>query len=313
MADLFILPLLAAALGFALARSNSCTVAATVRLVEDRKADYLLGLGVAAATATLLLAMLTLWNPGSFRLPLHLEIGWAPILGGMVMGMGALLNKGCMLGSISALGRGNLNYLFTIGGIAISLAAMRRIYELPMVGDGMADYGEARLLPLSVGAALILIGIGLRIALRDRNGSAPYLMLAGTVGALLFATNPYWSYLAAVYRGVSGDMFGAMIGADIAAIVLFLGATFSAWLRDRLDVVGIELKQALACLVGGMAMGVGAQIIPGGNDTLLLWTIPGLATYGIVAYLVMIATIAIGAIMLGRIGAWRLRQFRSRP
>ena len=41
-------------------------------------------------------------------------------------------------------------------------------------------------------------------------------------------------------------------------------------------------------------MGFGAQIIPGGNDTLLLWTIPGLATYGALAYGTMIAVIAIG-------------------
>ncbi len=40
-------------------------------------------------------------------------------------------------------------------------------------------------------------------------------------------------------------------------------------------------------------MGIGASGVPGGNDTLLMWTIPGLALYGAVAYLVMIATIAI--------------------
>ena len=46
-------------------------------------------------------------------------------------------------------------------------------------------------------------------------------------------------------------------------------------------------------------MGIGASAVPGGNDVLLMWTIPGLTLYGLVAYLTMIATIAV-VMLIGR-------------
>ena len=48
----------------------------------------------------------------------------------------------------------------------------------------------------------------------------------------------------------------------------------------------------MRCLAGGMLMGLAAKLIPGGSDMLLLWSIPGLALYGAVAYLIMLATLA---------------------
>jgi hypothetical protein len=53
-----------------------------------------------------------------------------------------------------------------------------------------------------------------------------------------------------------------------------------------------------------MLMGAGAGYIPGGNDMLLLWSIPGLALYGAVAYLIMMATLA--ALLYGA-EIWRHR------
>ena len=56
---------------------------------------------------------------------------------------------------------------------------------------------------------------------------------------------------------------------------------------------------ALTNLAGGFLMGIGASAVPGGNDVLLMWTIPGLTLYGLVAYLTMIGAIAI-AMLIGK-------------
>jgi hypothetical protein len=46
-------------------------------------------------------------------------------------------------------------------------------------------------------------------------------------------------------------------------------------------------------------MGLGAALVPGGNDMLLLWAIPGLTLYGVLAYLIMLAVIAL-AFLVGK-------------
>ena len=45
-------------------------------------------------------------------------------------------------------------------------------------------------------------------------------------------------------------------------------------------------------------MGAGARMIPGGNDTMMLWSIPGLAHHGVAAYRVMMLTIAAGIVLM---------------
>ena len=47
-------------------------------------------------------------------------------------------------------------------------------------------------------------------------------------------------------------------------------------------------------------MGCGAALVPGGNDSLLLWAIPGLTLYGTLAYFLMLATIAAGFALKAR-------------
>jgi hypothetical protein len=47
-------------------------------------------------------------------------------------------------------------------------------------------------------------------------------------------------------------------------------------------------------------MGCGAALVPGGNDTLLLWAIPGLTVNGALAFAVMLAVIAAGFALAAR-------------
>ena len=53
---------------------------------------------------------------------------------------------------------------------------------------------------------------------------------------------------------------------------------------------------------GGTIMGLGAALVPGGNDTLLLWAIPGLTIYGVLAYGSMLVAIGAGLALGARFG-----------
>ena len=63
--------------------------------------------------------------------PEHHGLGWGPIVGGLLLGVGAWINRACMLGSISRIAEGDTNFLLTLAGLALALLAWPRLYLLP--------------------------------------------------------------------------------------------------------------------------------------------------------------------------------------
>ena len=119
------------------------------------------------------------------------------------------------------------------------------------------------------------------------------LLTVGICAAMIFGTRPEWAYSAVINSLISGQGLSVGMTVEIAVVALFLGSIFSSWLKDRFKPSFGNWKLAGGNLAGGFLMGIGASAVPGGNDILLMWTIPGLALYGAIAYLVMIATIAL--------------------
>jgi uncharacterized membrane protein YedE/YeeE len=54
---------------------------------------------------------------------------WMTIAGGFLLGLGAYINKSCAIGTISRIGDGNLNYLFTPIGMLVSVFIF---YQIPI-------------------------------------------------------------------------------------------------------------------------------------------------------------------------------------
>lgn len=76
-------PVAAFILGAALARANSCTVASAQRLVFERRADWLLGLGIAIAWAGLTLTIIGVALPQIVLLPAQLPVTRQIVAGGV--------------------------------------------------------------------------------------------------------------------------------------------------------------------------------------------------------------------------------------
>ena len=66
----------------------------------------------------------------------------------------------------------------------------------------------------------------------------------------------------------------------------------------------MALSDVAKTLSGGVLMGLGAAVIPGGNDGLILAALPALSIGGAAAYVLMLATI-MSALAVTR--AWRGR------
>ena len=309
------IPIAASVLGFALARANSCTVASTRRLIIERRADWLLGLLVVIGWAGLVLLGLSIVAPDHFRLPAGLPLNALLVVGGIMLGVGAVINKGCFLGSVSQLSRGNSNYLLTLVGIAIAL----RLIEfkaggpLPATARGTQQAGGAGIAgAIALVAFAMLAAYSVRSFLQRRRATMLALIIVGIAGGTIYALSPDWSYTSVLDRAVHGNFGGRIWYEESAALLLFGGALLSSSLRHKFDLVRPSVRAAAGCLAGGFLMGAGAKLIPGGNDALMLWSIPGLTAYGIVAYFVMIATIACLTVLMSSDRKWRTTGARTK-
>jgi toxin CptA len=79
---------------------------------------------------------------------------------------------------------------------------------------------------------------------------------------------------------------------------MLAGAMLGGWTAGRLRSTPISVAQLLKCFTGGLLMGWGSLLIPGGNDGLILVGMPLLWPYAWVAFAAM--CIAIGAALLAQ-------------
>lgn len=299
-ASAWITPVAGLLLGFSLVRANSCSVASTRRLVIERRADWLLGLFVAISWAGLVLLSFAFLTPLNLRFPADMPITMSLAAGSVLLGMGALLNKGCFLGSVSQLCRGNFNYFLTLAGIALALGVFT------YASDG-ADATRGRSAAEAIAAvhltwfgclATVLFAVMIVFSLmklhRRRTMTMMALIAVGISGGVMYAYNPDWSYTSVLDRAVKGELTPRTWPLEVGALSMFGGAVLSSVLGSNFTIVLPSYRAAASCLTGGFLMGTGAKMIPGGNDTMMLWSIPGLASHGLVAYMGMMLTIAAG-------------------
>lgn len=296
--------LLSFLLGFLLNRANACTVAAVERAVVEREYDWLRGLGTAMGWAAFaLLGAAALW-PESLDLPNPLPVGAQAVGGGVLLAIGALLNGGCFLGSISVLCRGNLNVAGMLLGVGAALVVVPRDAPLlfsvrPVLHDEFPLRPGVWLGGMVLATVVVATSVvqmlrrrsELSLSWRGRFSPELTLPLVGVTGGALFAIYPDWSYVTLIDRIAHQDLVHLTVADAGGAIAIFLGAGISAALRQQFELRWPKLRPFVASTAGGLLMGLGAALIPGGNDALMLWTVPGLALYGAMAVLSMVATL----------------------
>lgn len=137
--------------------------------------------------------------------------------------------------------------------------------------------------------------------------------LLGIANGILFTLVGTWSYSYTLVQGSANLVFpGSVLYHPIPALLWFLfftylaGIVISSIVRRRLILAIRSRRQWISYFFGGILMGIGAALVPGGNDVLLLNAIPGLATHAIPAYLAMLVGIAMGLLI-------RKRYFSASP
>ena len=144
------------------------------------------------------------------------------------------------------------------------------------------------------------MSIGARIFSKHYSLSMAAILI-GVSNAVLYTIYGTWAYTSVLNGGIKqllGD-FGP-IGPIywILFVSLFLGMTISAW-QSR--TFALEWRPALSWMqqfLGGVLMGLGVAMVPGGNDVLILNGIPSLSPHAMPAYLAVIAGIAVTLLVI---------------
>ncbi|WP_299727588.1 YeeE/YedE thiosulfate transporter family protein [uncultured Tateyamaria sp.] len=283
-------------LGFALSRASTCTVAATKRLVLQRKVDWLVGIGIAIGWSALALVLIGLFAPDRMAVPQAFAVNTTVVVAALIMGVGAWLNDGCFIGAVGRISSGNLSFLATFAG----LAASRLLGDIGVM-VGMAPMEPASRLSAQSGEPFwafiavfaLLLGWSIWRIARRRQEAIIALAVMGAAAALVYSLQPSWSYEALIGRLVHGENVLDNLVVVLTVAALFAGATISSALNNRFELRLLGVTGTLSCFAGGILMGAGAQMLPGGNDTLILWMIPSFAVHALVAYALMVATVAL--------------------
>lgn len=305
-------------LGYAVSQGSTCAVTAAKELVFERRARRLAGFGVAGGVAGLICLPLA-WTLGSTaHLAPEVPIGRALLAGAALLGLGAVVNDACLFGTLSRISQGKLRFLAVPIGLAIgfSLAWRFDIQTLEtLLPNAFAVPSPGGIAVVACFAALlafswIVLARGGDRALNGRMSMRNAMLVLGSAGALLFALAPGWTYADGVRRTVIAPPTMTVLGdggglGTIIALATVGGAIVAGLVARQCRYHAPTLATVSRSLVGGTLMALGASLVPGGNDKLLLWSLPGATLSGVIAYLAMSATV-VALLWIGSLTRFRI-------
>lgn len=288
----------AAIMGYAIQRGATCLVAAVDEVLTKRTAWRFAGLGEAAIWVA---GGVLLWRVlgGHETLPIGYPATVATIAGGMLLGLGAFVARACVFGAVARFGSGEWAYVLTPIGFYIGcLTILPLIGQFPTMHVASPLFGASWLL-LPFALFVLWRGVEAVRAGRARMFAAhvwtPHRATAviGIVFAIsLIAIGP-WAYTYALLALAQGKTGGVIVKL-VLLVMLFAGALVGGWTAGRLKLRAPTREAVIRSFGGGVLMGWGSLLIPGGNDELLLVGIPLLQPYAWVAVASMAAAIALG-------------------
>ncbi|WP_375739084.1 YeeE/YedE thiosulfate transporter family protein [Pseudomonas boanensis] len=290
---------LALLMGFAIQRGSTCMVAAMEELIQKHswsRASALLETSLWVVGGFVLLRAFDLLPQVPMGRPLH----WHAAVGGALLGLGAFVNGGCAFGVVARIGSGQWAWLATPIGFLLGFAIIAR-----WMGAAPDMPVQLPTWLLDAPAALIAAVMAARIAWllwrqlsnwgsQDQRAGSAHLatLVIGMTFLLLFVCVGAWAYTDILAELATGHfMVLGLRGLLLPA--LFAGALYGGWSAGRWQHQRPSLGLVMRCLCGGLLMGVGAVLVPGGNDSLVLFGLPLLWPNAWLAIVTMCAVVAL--------------------
>lgn len=295
----------AAAMGFAIQQGGTCMVSAVDQLVNRGRADKLAALAECSLW-TSALGLIAATSGLTFAASPDYPVDVRTLAGGFLLGAGAWLNGACVFGSIARIGGRDWHYLFTPFGFFAGCVMHARIVGAYPIAHAPQFSG----IPVTLIAALLFGSLGISLLAWKRDGNLAalwnYRHATITIGfafvALAVIAGP-WTYTEALGSLAHGKMVQLSMSAALFAALLG-GALIGG--RDG-GSRKLSARRAISCSVGGVLMGLGGSLIPGGNDNLILVGLPNLQSHAFAAIAMMGLAIA-----LGLLGSKTVQRFSKR-
>jgi uncharacterized membrane protein YedE/YeeE len=306
-------------IGFAAHRASLCTVRAVMLWMSQRKSNLLISFLYASLWASLATGLFV-WA----ELPISgrpvLASDWRlGVLGGALFGMGAAVNGGCSMSTLQRLANGETRFFttlvfFVLGSLVVTWLQSTGTVPGPHVETiwWNAIDPEPRTAIVSILSVWAVWQLAVLWRRRDLHQRLDQWLLApryplslaamvlGISSGLLFLQEGAWTYTNYLRGiGVSWVMGTDAPGWDRLALVvcLFAGMLVSSIQRRQFVWRPTQSLFGWSNITGGLLMGVGGALVPGGNDTVLLVLMPTLSFQAAATFAGMLAGIY-GAVKL---------------
>jgi uncharacterized membrane protein YedE/YeeE len=291
-------------IGYSSQRSGVCMVRAVREVIDRRRINRLAGFLLAAGSAMIVMALAEAVGARPYTTIIGTRPdGWA-IAGGALFGLGTRIGGHCAIGLLAALTAGDLSRTASLAAMFAAAALLgpdmsQAAGMLPQRLPAISPLVENPKLGLILGGGLSTIAAGyiyLRLGWqRPRGGWSPLvaMTLIGTSSSILFALDQRWVYTSRISEVAYGEVaftLGSVAGPIALVAGMLIASLTGRTFRMRLG----KWRDWATAAGGGLLMGLGATMVPGGNDTMLFTGIPLLLPNLIVAYVAFFITLFIG-------------------
>jgi len=292
-------------MGFAIQRGGTCTVAAVEELLTQRRATRLASMAEASLWVAGGMATLQALNALP-AVPAPYAVTAFTLFGGVLLGLGAWVNRACVFGAIARFGSGEWAYAATplgyfAGCASVALFGTPTAQKLQALSPVLRFAGAAAIGfgALALWRVLPVLKQPRRIAERVWAPHAATGVIGVTFLVALVLAGGTWAYTD-VLNELARGMAGALSVRALLLLALFGGALLGGWTAGRLKPAMPRPGSVARCFAGGLLMAWGTLLIPGSNDGLILVGMPLLWPYAWLAFGTMCVTIA-AAILAARL------------
>ena len=328
MLNLIIACILAAVLGFAAHRASICTVRAVAEFTHSGTGYMFASIVKSALWVFAITVPVFLLLPQTATGLAGWQLTLTAMFGGLLFGIGAGVNGACAYATMARMVDGEIGMLLTVFGFVLGV-----LIFVALLGTGTIVRpapapshipGVMAVAPYVVAVLLMLVvyefiriwrsreaGSTLRAlvcAPAYRLSTAALLMgVAGGLIFLIFGSAGYTTTFQQVIETHAGTRPMPAYGRWFVVGAVLFGMFASTWQRGSFRIDWRPRWSWLRNIFGGILMGLGCALLPGGNDALILYGIPGLSPHALPAYAALLLGIFVALLTMRAVFSVEMR------